>query len=492
MPIRAVLTVAALLVGLVHHGGAAGLRQSSSRAKATNPLTFTYFGAAGWEITDGKLVVLVDPYVSRNAYPSLPDDVLHPDGRVLDALVPRADYILVHHSHPDHFADVPYLAARTGATVVGTRAAIAVLRAYGVPARQLVTAVGGEDMAFDGVAIRAIPALHTGRGSNPTTIPDTVTAPVKIWSLEQGGSESLMFLIRLAGHEILTMGSTNFIEREVEGLRPDIAVVGASTARRAVYDYTPRLLRALGKPGVILPTHWDNFYLPYGHPDLASGLPNLETFADEVHAVAPQANVVIPEHLVSITIGKGGKVVRRERVKPRVEEGLVPILQPGSGFLSRFDAGEMDATSGLGWAMFADSIYRGKSAARLRVARGGAEGSSGSLVVSGEIPNAPNPYAGAIFWPGNKPWGPVDLSGFRDLSFWAKGDGRTYRVEISAMDLGVSGVSQTFEAGRTWQQHTLPLSSFGTDGRYVTAIAFLAGDEGPFWFQIDQVRLVPR
>ena len=29
------------------------------------PLEMKYLGAAGWEITDGKVVVLIDPYISR-------------------------------------------------------------------------------------------------------------------------------------------------------------------------------------------------------------------------------------------------------------------------------------------------------------------------------------------------------------------------------------------------------------------------------------------
>ena len=29
------------------------------------PLRFTHFGAAGWKITDGETVILLDPYLSR-------------------------------------------------------------------------------------------------------------------------------------------------------------------------------------------------------------------------------------------------------------------------------------------------------------------------------------------------------------------------------------------------------------------------------------------
>jgi hypothetical protein len=56
------------------------------------------------------------------------------------------------------------------------------------------------------------------------------------------------YLLRLAGHQVLIMGSMNYIEREMEGLRPDLALVGANSQRREIYDYAGRLMRALGHP----------------------------------------------------------------------------------------------------------------------------------------------------------------------------------------------------------------------------------------------------
>ncbi|NNE65854.1 MAG: hypothetical protein HKN33_04750, partial [Pyrinomonadaceae bacterium] len=78
-----------------------------------SPIRLRYFGAAGWEITDGKVVVLVDPYISRLKYAGdkNPNDkrpayarnaVPKSDTDLIDKLITRADFILVHHSHFDH------------------------------------------------------------------------------------------------------------------------------------------------------------------------------------------------------------------------------------------------------------------------------------------------------------------------------------------------------------------------------------------------------
>jgi L-ascorbate metabolism protein UlaG (beta-lactamase superfamily) len=44
---------------------------------------------------------------------------------VTDSHVKRADFILVTHTHYDHVLDVPYIATKTGATVIGTESTVA-------------------------------------------------------------------------------------------------------------------------------------------------------------------------------------------------------------------------------------------------------------------------------------------------------------------------------------------------------------------------------
>jgi hypothetical protein len=62
-------------------------------------------------------------------------------------------------------------------------------------------------------------------------------------------------LIRIAGHAILAFGSMNYIEREVQGLRPDVVLMGAGASRAEIHDYAGRLMRALSFPATVLPTH---------------------------------------------------------------------------------------------------------------------------------------------------------------------------------------------------------------------------------------------
>ena len=281
------------------------------------PLRFRYFGAAGWEITDGKVVVLVDPYISRLKYGGggHPDDkrpavgrgdVPQSDTALIDKLITRADYILVHHSHFDHLGDVPYIAKKTGAKVIATETANMILRAYGIPREQLYTVAGGEDYQFENFSVRVIPSIHSAlnnklyHDSRRYDRRTQLKAPLKINQFIEGGS--MMFLARLGGKEVLTMGSMNFVERELHGIHPDILLAGVNGSRLGLYKYDERLLNVTGYPSVVIPTHWDNFRLPYGYSQEANVTRNLVPFTETVKKLAPNTRVIQPTHLKTIVV----------------------------------------------------------------------------------------------------------------------------------------------------------------------------------------------
>ena len=278
-----------------------------------------YFGTAGWEITDGTITVLVDPYISRlklGEGPSTskddtrsvynPSDVFQSDTVLINSLIKKADFILVHHSHFDHLSDVPYIAKMTGAKVIGTESTTNVLKAYGVPNEQLFTVKGGEDYQFENFSVRVLESIHSALNDkhyfDSRTIPATVTAPMKISEFVEGGS--LMFLARFKNHKVLTMGSMNYIERELDGLRPDIMLPGVNFSRLEIYKYTERMMQLTGYPKTVIPSHWDNFRVPYGFSQEKAINDKVKPFIEEVKAASPNSKVIIPVHLETITIKK--------------------------------------------------------------------------------------------------------------------------------------------------------------------------------------------
>jgi len=268
---------------------------------ARTAVTLTHLGVAGWLLSDGTRSVLVDPHLSR---PALGDGVpALPDEQAIARLAPaRADLILVGHSHVDHALDAPAIALRTGAQVLGSLSTANLARASGVPAAQIIPVQGGEDYAFDGFSVRVIPALHGALDDKHTCgagefIARDVVLPMPMQGYGEGGT--FHYLVRLGGHEVLFIGSANFIERELQGLRPDVAVV-ATGLRDEIHDYTRRLMGALGAPPLVLANHFDDWRAPLGTPLSAGRLADLQAFAREVRACAPATRVLVPVPLQPI------------------------------------------------------------------------------------------------------------------------------------------------------------------------------------------------
>lgn len=308
--LRALLAVAFVTL-LAPLGGAA------QQAGAAPELQLTYLGTAGWEIKDGTVTVLIDPYISRLKYggggapeddrPAVArSDLAWSDTVLIDSLITEADFILVHHGHFDHLADVPYIAKKTGAKVIGTETVTTILRAYDVPDDQLYTVRGGEDYQFEGFSVRVVPALHSALGekhyydARRWNEESNLEAPLRINQFIEGGS--LSFLARFEGHTVLTMGSMNFIEREFEGLNPDILLAGINGSRLGLYNFDERLLRVTGEPAIVIPTHWDNFRLPYGFSQQANYERNIVPFIEAAATISPQTRVIAPTHLEPIVI----------------------------------------------------------------------------------------------------------------------------------------------------------------------------------------------
>jgi L-ascorbate metabolism protein UlaG (beta-lactamase superfamily) len=228
------------------------------------------------------------------------DEPVPTDASAVDAHVSRADFILVTHAHIDHVMDVPYIARKTGAQVIGNLNTTNLMQGSGIPEGRLITVKGGEDYEFGSFSVRVIPSLHSALNHkhyfDPDVIPPDAKVPLSRKQYGEGGT--LAYLVRIGGHEILAFGGNNFIEREISGLRPDVVLAGSHGAEE-IHDYVGRLMRALGNPPLVLPTHWDDFFRPFDAPQNTTAV---EEFLEEVRRASPRTRTILPKYFQPIVL----------------------------------------------------------------------------------------------------------------------------------------------------------------------------------------------
>ena len=296
-------TGVAALAAAATAGGIAAAENNDATAPAVR---LRWLGTNAWEFTTPTATVLIDPWVSRFPTGAYEDGGADPETEievhedVIDEHLPKADTILVTHGHWDHIADVPYLAKRTGATVLGTETHLNLLRAMDAPEEQLSQVGGGERYQFDkGYTVEVFRSSHSASGDHkqivfggtrPGKIPKR---PEKIKDLIEGGS--LTYLIDFGGVSFFCAGSANFHEHEIAGIRPTALFLqpgGGHTPR-----YVERLLEVTGFPPYVIATHWDDFDHPLTEPAVIGG--DWKALRDRVAAASPDSEFLLIDHLES-------------------------------------------------------------------------------------------------------------------------------------------------------------------------------------------------
>jgi L-ascorbate metabolism protein UlaG (beta-lactamase superfamily) len=230
-----------------------------------------WLGTAGFALTAGAHTLLVDPYLTRASLGRCVIAPLRPDAALVPVHTPRADAIVVGHTHFDHALDVPAIAAHTGALVFGSRSAAHLCRAAGLPAaqvRDVEPAPGAPppEAEVGPFRLRFLPSAHSplllGSVPFPGDIADCDQVPLRAERYRCGAVFAVE--IRVAGRTIVHLGSAELVERTLDVKNVDLALVcvaGWTTSER----YPERLMAALA-PGAILLSHWDNFLRPLAEP----------------------------------------------------------------------------------------------------------------------------------------------------------------------------------------------------------------------------------
>lgn len=258
-----------------------------SLQRADRRLRVRWLGTAGYELRCDGHVLLIDPYLTRVGLGRfVTGRPLVPDLARIDREIPRADAIVVGHSHFDHVMDVPAIARRTGATVWGSRSTARLMAGAGLPESQVVTCEGGEVFEVGPFRVTMVPSEHSrfalgGRVPYAGDIPPCCDLPMRGRDYRCG--DVFGIAVEVADRTLYHMGSANLIDDAIRHRDVDVFLMGIS-GRQATKRYVERSLRRL-RPRMVVPTHYDNFFRPAESGMQLLPMTRFGRFVDDLEAV---------------------------------------------------------------------------------------------------------------------------------------------------------------------------------------------------------------
>ncbi len=231
------------------------------RQPADGGLSLRFLGVSGYEVTDGTTTVLLDPTPTRPPPSAMLTGPVDADEALGAQWCPKADVILVNHAHYDHALDVPAIARRTGALVVGTQSAVNLALARGVPASQTRVVELGDRLTVGTFTIDVRSSRHTDIAGVREPMGGTMSPDAgALWFWQYVMDGALAYRLEANGTS-LWFHPTSTFERGEVGSPPAATLIVGVTGEKQTREKVQGLL-AEAQPRRVLPTHYDNFFQP--------------------------------------------------------------------------------------------------------------------------------------------------------------------------------------------------------------------------------------
>ncbi len=258
-------------------------------------LELTWLGVSGYRMTYARHTLLVDPYVSRvplsavlRRSPAMPDPrlvarYLDGDGEVVG--------VLVGHTHFDHAVDAPAAARRYGCPVYGSDSLAALMRLHGL-GEQAVEVEPYRVYELGPFTVSFTPSLHSKLLLGLAVPFDGELTCDHLDALAPSAyrcGQVYGISIEVAGVSIYHQGSANLIDDAVKVRGVDYFLAGVA-GRGFTEDYWQRILGRL-EPATIVPTHYDDFFVPLDADMGFTTNVNLAKVPEEVRAVSADFTV---------------------------------------------------------------------------------------------------------------------------------------------------------------------------------------------------------
>ncbi len=258
-------------------------------------LEIQWLGVSGYRIAFEGKSLYIDPYLSRVPLRSL---LLRrqaiPDPAAIDRFLPATDDcagVLVGHTHFDHAVDAPAVARRFGCRAYGSGSLVHLMSLHGLADRAVevephrVYGLGPFEVSFvPSVHSKLLLGLAVPYSGELTcehldALHPAAYACGQVWGIR----------IEVAGISIYHQGSANLIDEQVPEGGVDVFLAGVA-GRNFTDRYWERILPKLD-PAAVVPTHYDDFFVPLDEDLDLIGNARVGDVPDEVAAVSRDATV---------------------------------------------------------------------------------------------------------------------------------------------------------------------------------------------------------
>ena len=258
-------------------------------------LDITWLGVSGYLLTYEGVSLFVDPYVSRVPLRALvlrreamPDEELI--DRYIDAPGPVAG-VLVGHTHFDHAVDAPAIARRYGTKAYGSSSLAHLMRLHGLGERA-VEVVPHQPYELGPFVVRFVPSRHSKLLFGVKVPMDGELTCDHLHGLVPTAYKcGAVYGIRIdvAGVRIYHQGSADLDDDELPDEPVDVFLAGVA-GRSVTPRYWERILPRLD-PRLIVPTHYDDFFMPLGSEEKFVRGVRLRDLPAEVAAVSRDTQI---------------------------------------------------------------------------------------------------------------------------------------------------------------------------------------------------------
>lgn len=270
-------------------------------------LGLRWLGTAGFVLSYEGFDLVIDPFLTRTPIGDLVQRrVLKSDAEMVARHVPKADAILVGHTHYDHAIDVPTLARLNGCKVFGS-SSLAKLMGLSGQASDAVAVATGRVYGIGPFDVTFVESMHSKLIAGMKVNGEGEITCDHLDEMHEGEyrcGQTYGIHIAVAGKTFYHQGSANLIEGRLQHDHVDYLLCGIA-GRGFTRDFTSRVLRALS-PETVIAHHLDNFFLPL--KPVASGEPmgfsfnvNFGGFVEEVRAASSDCEICVFEPLQRAT-----------------------------------------------------------------------------------------------------------------------------------------------------------------------------------------------